>query len=58
MDYEKDFEDGFEYTSMGALHYKYHPGTANKLIFLHGIGANTKVWGSSCSSCQIVLTYS
>ena len=44
MDYSKDFEDGFEYTSLGALHYMHHPGTKEKIIFLHGIGANTKVW--------------
>ena len=44
MDYDKDFEDGFEYTSMGALHFMHHPGTKEKIIFLHGMGANTKVW--------------
>ncbi len=44
MDYDKDFEDGFEYTSLGALHYMHHPGTKEKIIFLHGLGANTKVW--------------
>lgn len=45
MDYDKDFEDGFEYTSMGALHYMHHPGVKEKMIFLHGLGGNTKVWG-------------
>ncbi len=44
MDYNKDFEDGFEYTSLGALHFMHHPGTKEKIIFLHGVGANTKVW--------------
>ncbi|MGD0729099.1 MAG: alpha/beta hydrolase [Candidatus Micrarchaeaceae archaeon] len=44
MDYDKDFEDGFEYTSLGALHFKHHPGTKEKIIFLHGIGADVKVW--------------
>jgi pimeloyl-ACP methyl ester carboxylesterase len=44
MDYNKDFEDGFEYTSMGALHFMHHPGTGKKLIFLHGMGANTRAW--------------
>lgn len=44
MDYEKDFEDGFEYTSLGALHYLHHPGTKGKIIFLHGLGSNTKAW--------------
>lgn len=44
MDYDKDFEDGFEYTSLGALHYKHHPGSGKKLIFLHGMGASTRVW--------------
>jgi len=44
MEYEKDFEDGFEYTSLGAIHYKHHKGTKEKLIFLHGLGATTKVF--------------
>jgi pimeloyl-ACP methyl ester carboxylesterase len=44
MDYAKDFEDGFEYTSLGALHYMHHPGTKEKIIFLHGMGASTKAW--------------
>lgn len=44
MDYEKDFEDGFEYTSLGAIHYLHHPGTAQKIIFLHGMGSSTKAW--------------
>ena len=44
MDYSEDFEDGFEYTSLGALHYRYHPGTGTKLIFLHGVGGSTRVW--------------
>lgn len=44
MEYGKDFEDGFEYTSLGALHYMHHPGTAEKLIFLHGMGASTMAW--------------
>ena len=44
MDYNKDFEDGFEYTSLGALHFMHHPGVKEKIIFLHGVGANTKVW--------------
>ncbi len=44
MDYEKDFEDGFEYTSLGALHFMYHPGQGKKIIFLHGLGASTRAW--------------
>ena len=44
MDYDKDFEDGFEYTSLGALHYLHHPGTKEKIIFLHGVGSSTKAW--------------
>ncbi|MGI0100921.1 MAG: alpha/beta fold hydrolase [Candidatus Micrarchaeaceae archaeon] len=44
MDYDKDFEDGYEYTSLGALHYMHHPGIAKKIIFLHGLGSNTKAW--------------
>lgn len=44
MDYDKDFEDGFEYTSMGAIHYLHHPGAKDKIIFLHGLGSSTKAW--------------
>ncbi len=39
-----DFEDGFSYTSLGALHFKHHPGTKEKLIFVHGIGFSTLYW--------------
>jgi pimeloyl-ACP methyl ester carboxylesterase len=44
MDYDKDFEDGFVYTSLGAIHYLHHPGTKEKIIFLHGLGSSTKAW--------------
>jgi pimeloyl-ACP methyl ester carboxylesterase len=44
MDYTKDFEDGYEYTSLGAIHYMHHPGTKEKIIFLHGVGSNTKAF--------------
>lgn len=44
MDYDKDFEDGFEYTSLGALHFMHHPGEGKRIIFLHGIGASTRAW--------------
>lgn len=43
MDYEM-FEDGFSYTSLGAIHFKHHPGIGEKLIFLHGLGGTTLVW--------------
>ncbi len=43
MDYEM-FEDGFSHTSLGAIHFKHHPGTGEKLIFLHGLGGTTLVW--------------
>lgn len=44
MNYDRDFEDGFEYTSLGALHYLHHPGAKEKMIFLHGVGSSTKAW--------------
>jgi len=44
MDYDKDFEDGFEYTSLGAIHFMHHPGEGKRIIFLHGMGASTKAW--------------
>ncbi len=43
MDYN-DFEDAFEYTSMGALHYMHRPGSGSKMIFLHGLGSNVRAW--------------
>ncbi len=43
MDYDK-FEDGFSYTSLGAIHFKHHPATGDKIIFLHGLGGTTLVW--------------
>jgi pimeloyl-ACP methyl ester carboxylesterase len=43
MDYDA-FEDGFTYTSLGEIHFKHHPGTGEKLIFLHGLGGTTLVW--------------
>lgn len=44
MDYDKDFESGFEQTSLGAIHYLRHKGYGNKMIFLHGFGASTLTW--------------
>ncbi len=43
MDYET-FEDAFSYTSLGAIHFKHHPGNGEKIIFLHGIGGTTRAW--------------
>ena len=43
MDYGA-FEDGFSRTSLGAIHFKHHPGIGEKLIFLHGMGGTTLVW--------------
>ena len=39
-----DFEDGFSYTSPGALHFKRHPGTKEKIIFIHSLGGKTRDW--------------
>lgn len=44
MDYDTDFEEGYQQISFGSLHYKHHQGGKKKLIFLHGLGGNTKVW--------------
>lgn len=44
MDYDKDFIDGKANTALGGLHYKHHNGEGKTIIFLHGIGATTKVW--------------
>ncbi len=43
MDYDA-FEDGFSYTSLGAIHFKHHPGSGEKMIFLHGLGGTTRAW--------------
>ncbi len=45
MDYHKDFEDGVAETKLGRLHYKYHKGIGATLVFLHGMGGTTMVWG-------------
>ena len=44
MDYEKDFEEGYENTSLGSIYYRYHPGSGKKMIFLHGLGSSSKTW--------------
>lgn len=44
MDYDKDFEEGFEQTSLGAIHFRHHSGTKQKIIFLHGIGSSMRAW--------------
>jgi pimeloyl-ACP methyl ester carboxylesterase len=44
MDYQNDFEDGFEYTSMGDMHFMHHHGQKEKIIFLHGVGSSTRAW--------------
>ncbi|HVC58241.1 MAG TPA: alpha/beta hydrolase [Candidatus Acidoferrales bacterium] len=44
MDYEKDFEEGYEETSFGSIHFKHHKGTRNTILFLHGLGGNTKAF--------------
>ena len=44
MDYEKDFADETYETSHGKLYSKHHGGGGKKVVFLHGIGANTKAW--------------
>ncbi len=43
MDYDT-FENGFSHTSLGAIHFKHHPGTKEKIIFIHGLGGTTLVW--------------
>ncbi len=44
MDYDKDFVDGKSNTSVGGIHFKRNNGEGKTLIFLHGLGATTKVW--------------
>ncbi|MGC8669776.1 MAG: alpha/beta fold hydrolase [Candidatus Micrarchaeia archaeon] len=44
MDYGKDFEEGYSPTRYGNLFYRHHPGSGTSTFFLHGFGANTKVW--------------
>lgn len=40
----EDLEDEYVQTSLGKMHCKQRVGVGTKLIFLHGIGASTKVW--------------
>lgn len=44
MDYENDFLDMYVDTSLGKIHYRYHSGAGEKIIFLHGFGMDTRVW--------------
>ncbi len=44
MDYERDFLDMYADTSLGKIHYLYHSGAGEKIIFLHGFGMDTRVW--------------
>ncbi len=44
MDYFKDFTEQMTNTSLGELHSLRHRGTGPKLLLLHGLGGNTKVW--------------
>jgi len=39
-----NLEDGYAETRLGRLHYKEHKGTTPVVLFLHGIGADTRVW--------------
>jgi pimeloyl-ACP methyl ester carboxylesterase len=44
MDYEKDFEEGSARTSLGAIFCRHHKGSGERLVFLHGMGATSRVW--------------
>ncbi len=44
MDYDKDFEDSLIGTSLGKIFCKHHKGNGKSVLFLHGLGATTKVW--------------
>ncbi len=44
MDYETDFDDGYAGTSVGKIYYRHHKGEGEKLILLHGLGANARSW--------------
>ena len=44
MDYDTDFSDVYQETSLGAIHIKHHKGTGPAIVFLHGLGGNTKAF--------------
>ncbi|MGC8537959.1 MAG: alpha/beta fold hydrolase [Candidatus Micrarchaeia archaeon] len=44
MDYDNDFEEGYAKTSLGNLYYRHHKGNAPCIVFLHGLGASSRVW--------------
>ena len=44
MDYDNDFEEDYASTSFGNLYYKHHKGEAPCIVFLHGVGASSRVW--------------
>ncbi len=44
MDYYKDFVEEFVDTSLGKIYCKHHRGTGSTIVFLHGLGATSRVW--------------
>ncbi|MGI0133386.1 MAG: alpha/beta fold hydrolase [Candidatus Micrarchaeaceae archaeon] len=44
MDYDTDFVDGYQQISFGSLHFRHHHGGKKRLVFLHGLGGNTRAW--------------
>lgn len=44
MDFETGFGDEFIETSHGNVHVMHHRGSAEKLVFLHGVGASARTW--------------
>ncbi|MDE1833478.1 MAG: alpha/beta hydrolase [Candidatus Micrarchaeota archaeon] len=44
MDYDTDFEDGYQESSLGPIHFRHHRGKGSTVIFLHGLGGNTKAF--------------
>ena len=43
MNYD-NFDEGYVPTSLGSIYYRHHAGSKKRIIFLHGLGANTKTW--------------
>ncbi|MGC8651698.1 MAG: alpha/beta fold hydrolase [Candidatus Micrarchaeia archaeon] len=44
MDYSKDFEEGYQDTELGYIHFMHHAGDSAPILFLHGFGADLMVW--------------
>ncbi|MEM3228006.1 MAG: alpha/beta hydrolase [Candidatus Micrarchaeaceae archaeon] len=44
MDYAKDFYESYAETSYGRIFYRHNNASGKNIVFLHGVGADSRVW--------------